>query len=226
MKRIKLRERVLPDYTRAEEIFNMVSHIVGGAFGIIMLVLCIVFSAIRGSLVGVLTSIVYGVSMTMLYCMSSIYHGVTHQMGKKVLQVIDHCTIFFMIAGTYTPILLISVRKVDPVAAWVIFGVVWGFTALGITLNAIDLKAFSAFSMVCYLATGWSVLFIIKQTYEAVGKAGIIWLLIGGIMYSIGSALYAIGRKKHWMHSIFHLFVLLGSFAHGVCIMFYVILKI
>lgn len=136
-KRTRLRDRFLPDYTTGEEIFNMVTHIVGGAVGIAALVLCVVFSAVRGSVAGVLTSIVFGVSMIALYSVSSVYHGLRTNISKKVMQVIDHCTIYFLIGGTYTPILVCGVAKIDKVACWVTFGVVWGLAALATTLTAL-----------------------------------------------------------------------------------------
>ena len=139
LKRTKLRDRVLPTYTKGEEIFNMVTHIVGGGWGIITLVACIIISALHSNLCGLLTSILFGVSMIMLYTMSSIYHGLRTDTSKKVFQIIDHCTIYFLIAGTYTPILLCSIIKVDPVAAYVTLAAVWVGAAIAIVLTAIIL---------------------------------------------------------------------------------------
>ena len=159
MKRTKLDERVLPTYTKGEEIFNMVSHIVGGAIGIAVLTLCVIFAAIHKDGYALASGIVYGVSLILLYTMSSIYHGLSPRCkGKKVLQVIDHCTIFLLIAGTYTPIVLCTIREYNTALGWVIFGVQWGFAALGVTLNAIDLKKYSVFSMICYLVMGWCII--------------------------------------------------------------------
>ena len=120
----------------------MVSHIVGGAFGIIALIACVVVSALKGSIWGVVSGIIYGVSLILLYTMSSIYHGLRPNMGKKVLQVLDHCTIYFLIAGTYTPILVCGMAKDYPIAAWVTFGAVWGLAAVATTLTAIDLHKY------------------------------------------------------------------------------------
>lgn len=223
MGRTKLADRSLPDYTKGEEIFNMVSHIVGGALGIAALVLCIIVSAIHGSVAGVLSSIVYGVSLIALYTMSSVYHGLRPGMGKKVMQVLDHCTIYFLIAGTYTPVLLVSLRPVYPVIAWILFGVVWGCAVIACVLTAIDLKKYSVFSMVCYLVMGWCIIFFIKQTFEVIGFAGVLMLLLGGISYTIGSILYGLGKKHRYMHSVFHLFILLGSILHFFTIILYVL---
>ena len=143
--RTKLKDRILPTYTKGEEIFNMVTHIVGGAFGIAVLVLCIVFGAIRGNGYGIASGIIYGISMILLYTMSSIYHGLSpNSKSKKVFQIMDHCSIFVLIAGTYTPIVLCSIRPIDSFWAWIIFAVVWGCTVLGIVLNAIDIEIKSA----------------------------------------------------------------------------------
>ncbi len=222
-KRTKLRDRVLPGYTKGEEIFNMVSHIVGGAVGITALVLCVVFAAIRGSVAGVLTSIVFGTSMTVLYTMSSIYHGLRPNTAKKVFQIIDHCTIYFLIAGTYTPMLVCGLTKTAPVAAWVTFGVVWGLAALATTLTAIDLKKYKAFSMICYIGMGWAILFSIKAMYECLGPGGFWLLLSGGLAYTGGIAFYKFGKNVRYFHSIFHLFTLAGSILHTLCVLLYVL---
>lgn len=158
MTREKLSQRELPSYTKGEEIFNMVSHIVGGAVGIVALTLCVIFSAIHKNVFGVVSSAIYGSSMIILYTMSSIYHGLSPKlMAKRVFQVIDHCSIFLLIAGTYTPLTLCSVREYNSALGWTMFGIIWGVAAVGITLNAIDLKAFRRFSAVCYLIMGWCI---------------------------------------------------------------------
>lgn len=209
--RSKLSERTLPDYTRGEEIFNMVSHIVGGAFAITALVLCVIKSARAGSAYGVVSSAIYGACMILLYCLSSIYHGLSASTGKKVLQILDHCAIYFMIAGTYMPILLCALRPLYPGLAWTVFGLQWGLTALAVTFTSIDLRQYSTFSMVCYIVMGWGVVCFIPQLIQAIGMTGFWLLLGGGIAYTLGAILYGIGSKKRYFHSVFHIFVLLGS---------------
>lgn len=225
MSRIKLKDRRLPDYTRGEEIFNMVSHIVGGGFGIIALVTCVIAAAINGNAAGVVGGAIYGASMIMLYTMSSVYHGLKpnnkFSIGKKVMQVIDHCTIYLLIAGTYTPIALCTLREYNAALGWTIFGIQWGFAALGITLNAIDLQKYKIFSMICYLAMGWCIIFTCKPVIDAI-PTGFAWLLAGGISYTVGAVLYGIGSKVRYMHSVFHIFVVLGSILQYVCILVYV----
>ena len=221
--RTRLKDRPLPDYTKGEEIFNMVSHIVGGAVGVAALVLCVIFSAIHKNGYGLAGSIVYGVSMITLYTMSSVYHGLKEGTAKRVMQVLDHCTIYLLIAGTYTPILLSAMRPIDPVASWVLLGVVWGLSAVAITLTAIDLKKYAVFSMICYIGMGWCIVFKIPLLIQAVGWSGFWLILLGGVCYTVGAVLYGAGRTKKYMHSIFHLCVVAGSVLHLLAILLYAI---
>ncbi len=223
MTRTPLKERVLPTYTKGEEIFNMVTHIVGGAVGIAALALCVVLSALNRSVAGILCGAVFGVSMILLYTMSSIYHGLRVGTAKKVFQIMDHCTIYFLIAGTYTPVLVCCMAPSYPVAAWVTFGVVWGLAAIATTLTAIDLKKYKTFSMICYVGMGWSILFSIRQAYECLGFGGFATVLGGGLFYTFGVIFYKLGSKKKYFHSIFHLFVLMGSICHALCVILWAI---
>ena len=225
MKRTKLIDRRLPDYTRGEEIFNMVSHIVGGGAGVIICALCIIKSFLNGDAYQVVGSFIYGFSMIILYTISSVYHGLKSEMAKKVMQVIDHCSVFILISGTYTPIALSSLREYNTALGWTVFGVVWGVSALGITLNAIDLKKYNVFSIICYLAQGWCIVLTGKTAVKAIGTNGFMWLLAGGIAYTIGAVLYGIAGKKtvRYMHSVFHIFVVLGSILQFIAILFYVL---
>ena len=213
----------MPDYTRGEELFNMISHIVGGALGIAVRVSSVALSVLRGDVWVIVGCSIYGVSMVALYTMSSIYHGLRDGMAQRVLQVIDHCTIYFLIAGTYTPILLCAMRRYSPAVAWVVFGIEWGLTALAVTLTAIDLKKYQTFSMICYIGMGWCIIMAIRPTIEALTLDGFLWILAGGIAYTIGSVLYGLGKKVRYMHSVFHLFVILGSFLQFIGIIFYAI---
>ena len=219
--RTKLKDRPLPTYTQGEEIFNMVSHIVGGAIGVAALVLCIIVSAVHKNGYGLAGSIVYGISMITLYTMSSVYHGLKDGTAKRVMQVLDHCTIYLLIAGTYTPILLSAMRAFDPVASWVLLGVVWGLSAIAITLTAIDLKKYAVFSMICYIGMGWCIVFKIPLLIQAVGWGGFWLILLGGLCYTVGAVLYGMGRTRKYMHSIFHLCVVAGSVLHLLAILIY-----
>ena len=182
------------------------------------------YFALNKSVTGVLSSVVFGTSMIVLYTMSSIYHGLRTSTSKKVFQIIDHCSIYFLIAGTYTPVLVCSLAKTHPVAAWLTFGVVWGLAALATTLTAIDLKKFKVFSMICYIGMGWSIIFSIKWVYEVLTFPGFALLLGGGLFYTFGVIFYKLGKNKKYFHSIFHIFVLLGSILQTLCIIFYVLL--
>jgi hemolysin III len=150
--RTKLKDRILPTYTKGEEIFNMVSHIVGGVLGIVAVVLCSIFASIHHNIYGIVSGVIYGISLILLYTMSSVYHGLSKNLfAKKVFQVLDHCTIFIMIAGCYTPFALCTFREYNASLGWSIFGIVWLIAIVGIVLNSIDLKNFKKFSMICYL---------------------------------------------------------------------------
>lgn len=222
-KRIKLKDRELPTYTKGEEIFNMTSHIVGGALGIVATVLCVVFAAVHGNGYGVVSGAIYGVTMIILYTMSSIYHGLSPNLkAKKVFQVLDHCSIFLLIAGSYTPFALCSIRENDAVAGWVIFGVIWSLAILGIVLNSIDIKKYKVFSMICYLAMGWCIIVKASLLPQVLGPTGLTLLVSGGIVYTIGAIFYGFGKKCKYMHSIFHLFILGGSLLQFLCILLYV----
>lgn len=226
-KRTKLRDRVLPDYTRGEEVFNMVSHIVGGGFGVIALATCVIKAFISGDAYAIVGSFIYGFSMIALYTMSSIYHGLRSETAKKVFQIMDHCMIFILIAGTYTPITLTVIRRANTALGWTVFGIVWGASALGITLNAIDLKAFKKLSLALYILLGWCIVFTGNTAISSIPTGGLTFLILGGVSYTVGAVIYAIagrGPSKHrYMHSVFHLFVVLGSVLHYFAILFYIL---
>ena len=224
MRRTKLADRILPTYTKGEEIFNMVSHIVGATLGVVVIVLGVIISAIHGNGYGVASTIVHGTTLILLYTMSSIYHGLKPELtAKKVFQVIDHCSIFLLIAGSYTPFCLCTLREYNPVLGWTIFGIIWAMAVLGVTFNSIDLKKYKTFSMICYLVMGWLIIVRGSVIINALGTIGFGLVLGGGIIYTIGAVLYGVGKKHKWMHSIFHLCCVLGSAAHIVCVLIYVI---
>ena len=224
MHRVKLADRVLPTYAKGEEIFNMVSHIVGGALGIAVLALCVIFSALHHNVYGIVSTSIYGVSLILLYTMSSIYHGLNpNRTAKKVFQIIDHCSIFILIAGTYTPFALCTLREYDTATGWTLFGIVWGLSILGIVLNSIDLKRYKVFSMICYILLGWCIIFKINVIIELLTMKGFILLLAGGLVYTIGAIFYGLGKKHKWMHSVFHIACIVASTLQFFCIFFYVI---
>ena len=220
-KRIKLADRTLPTYSTGEERMNMISHIVGGGLGVVALVLCTIKAVLHHNTWGVVSSVIYGLSLICLYTMSSVYHGLRPGMAKKVMQVIDHCTIYFLISGSYTPFALSAIRSVNPALGWGIFIFEWALTALAVTLTAIDLKKYSAFSMTCYIGMGWAIIPFAKTVIETVTFTVFLLTLLGGVAYTIGSVLYGLGKRRKWMHSVFHIFVVLGSLLQFVAIFGY-----
>ena len=223
MQRTPLAARNLPAYRRGEEKMNTVTHIVGGGFGIAALVVCVLVAALRGNVWGIVGGAIYGISLVTLYTMSSVYHGLRPGMGKKVMQVMDHCTIYFLIAGTYTPILFCPIRRENPGWAWTIFGVVWGCAALGTVFTAIDLKKYAVLSMCCYLGMGWCILLAGKIALAALRPEAFLWLLIGGVSYTVGAVFYGLGRRIPYAHAVFHIFVLIGSVTQFVAVAGYVL---
>lgn len=217
-KRIPLKDRVLPDYTRGEEIMNMVTHIAGGVLGVLVLVLCLLRADTVAEAVG---AVVFGCTMIGLYTISSVYHGLKPSIGKKVMQVLDHCAIYCLISGTYTPVLLSAFLPVYPQQAWGLLAVQWGLCIIAITLTAIDLHKYRVFSMACYVGMGWSIVVFLGKCIAVMTFPGFILLLSGGIVYTIGAVLYGLGGKRRWLHSVFHVFVVGGSLLQFLSVLLY-----
>ena len=194
-------------YTKGEEIFSAVTHIVGAGLGMIGTVVLIICAVLRANALSVVSCAVYGASMIILYTMSSLYHFLTPEKAKKFFRVMDHDTIFLLIAGTYTPYSLIALGGT---IGWVLFGVIWGMAIIGIVFNSIDLERYKIPSMVCYIIMGWSVIFTIKPLIDSISTFAFIFLLLGGIFYTGGIFFYAKKRVKYF-HSVWHIFVLLGT---------------
>ncbi len=206
-------------YTIGEEIFNSVSHGVGVLLSIAALTLLIVFATLKSDGYGLAGGIVYGISLILLYSMSMVYHIVQNQKAKRVLRIFDHCSIFVLIAGTYTPYLLVCME--NPMR-WVMFGVIWGVTVIGIVLNAISLDKFQKLSMVCYIGMGWAIVFSIGRIASVIDLPGVVLLIAGGVVYTLGIIFYALKRYRY-MHSVWHLFVLGGSVCHYLSVLLYVL---
>ena len=215
----------LPSYTKGEEIFNAVSHIVGGAFGIIALILGLVFTIQEGhDGWSILSVIIYGVSIILLYTMSSIYHFLRRNKAKRVFRIFDHCTIYLLIAGTYTGICVILLRH-----EWwgiLLLILVWVAAIVGITFNAINMHKTSikVLSMILYIVMGWCVIFLIVPLLKIWYGPGFWFLLGGGISYTVGVIFYAFGKKAKYIHSIWHLFVFLGTVLQFIAILKYIIM--
>ncbi len=223
MKRTKLAHRQLPVYSRGEEWMNTVTHLAGGILGVGVLLTCVFRAAGNQDAFDMIGCTVYGLAFITMFTISGIYHGLPPCMGKKVMQVIDHCTIYFLIAGTYTAVVLCALRQSSPGLAWGLLGFEWTLAILAATLTAIDLKTYNVFSMVCYIGMGWAVIPFWRQILEVLTLPGFLLLLCGGIAYTIGSILYGLGRTRKWMHSTFHIFVVLGAVLQYFSILFYAI---
>lgn len=211
----------IPKYTLAEELLNSISHGVGAIFGVVALVLCIVRSVEHGDVWAVVSASIYGASVIILYTMSTLYHALRVNKAKRVFRVIDHCSIFVLIAGTYTPYTLVSLRNTT--VGGPLFIAVWTAAIIGIVLNAVDLKKYAVASTICYVVMGWVVILAYKPLTENLVPAGISLLIWGGVAYTVGAVLYAIGSKRKYFHSMFHFFCIAGSILHFLSIYLYVV---
>ena len=200
----------IPNYSLGEELINSISHGLGALLSIAGLVILLVNS--HSAMAAVTSSSIYGSTMIILYVISCIYHGLSKRTrAKGVLRVIDHCNVYLLVAGTFTPITL---SLIGGVIGWVWFAIVWIITIIGVVLTSIDVDKYSFASVVLHLALGWSCLICYKPLFGTMDGTEILFLVLGGIFYSIGAALYGIGKKKRYMHSVFHFFVLAGSIFH------------
>ncbi|MCR4878198.1 MAG: hemolysin III family protein [Bacteroidales bacterium] len=209
--RTPLKDRPFPDYSRREELFNSVSHACGVVVALVLMWIAVRAAMQCGKPYALVSSVVYVSSLLVMFLVSSVYHGLPKGMPKQLMRVVDHCNIFVTIAGTYTPIMMLGVLPINPAMAWSILAVEWGVAVIGVVLNAIDLKKYAKFSMVCYLAMGWCVVISLKDTVAAMTWPGFSYILGGGVAYTIGAVLYLIGKRKPYRHFVFHLFVLLAA---------------
>ena len=207
----------LPKYKLSEELINSISHGLGAALSIVAFILGLIKA---DSGLAIFSVFFYCISSFLLYLMSCLYHALKRNNAKRVFRIIDHCSIYLLIAGTYTPVVLLTL---PPVLGWTIFGIVWAMAILGIVLNAIDLKKFKIISMILYLVMGWCIIFSFKTLWNSMNHIGIYLLLLGGIIYTLGAIIYGLGKKKKYMHSIFHVFCILASICFFLSIYIYVL---
>lgn len=218
---MKLKDKIqIPNYTLGEELTSAISHGIGVLLSIASLVLCVVFSAIHKNTYAVVASTIYGSTSIILYTMSTLYHSLKVNNAKRVFRILDHSSIFLLIAGTYTPYTLVIL---PPKLGWTIFGIEWGCAIIGIILNSIDLKKFKKISFTLYLIMGWMIIISFKTLLKSMDISGIYLMLSGGILYTLGAIFYGIGKKKKYMHSVFHMFVLSASILFFFSIFLYVI---
>ena len=209
MKRTKLADRVLPVYSIGEEVLNTATHLIGGLLGIAALVLCVWKAAADRSAAEIVGAAIYGSCLVILYGISSLYHGLRPSTAKKVMQVLDHCAIYFLIAGSYSLVCLGAMRREVPVVAWSVLTLEWVLCTVATVLTAIDLERYKVFSMICYIGMGWAIVPVAPMLLRIMGPAGFWFVLGGGISYTVGAVLFSLNKK--WMHSVFHVFVVLGS---------------
>lgn len=203
-----------------EEIVNSITHGLGAVLGVAGTAVAVVWAALYGDVYSVVAASIYGAMLIILYTMSTLYHAFTNETVKKVFRIFDHCSIFLLIAGTYTPFTLCTLQGAF---GWTIFGIIWGFAVLGIVLNAISLERFKKFSLVCYIVMGWMIVIAIKPMLLRLGSSSAMLLLVlGGVAYTVGVIFYKM-KQVPYMHGIWHLFVLLGSILHYFSILFYVL---
>ena len=197
-------------YTLGEEIFNSVSHGVGAGLSVAGTVVLIVSAVIHTNAWGIVSSCIYGATLIILYTMSTLYHSLTNAKAKAFFRIMDHNTIFLLIAGTYTPI---TMYFLGGVTGWVLFAIVWGAAVIGIIINSINLEKARIPSIFCYVAMGWVIIFAIKPLIAAMPTVSLVFLIIGGVFYTLGIIFYAIKKVKYF-HSVWHLFTVAGSVFH------------
>lgn len=215
-------------YTLGEEISNSITHGIGSLLSMAALVIMVVVAAIHHNTIGVVTSAIFGASLIILYTMSTLYHAISNEKAKKVLKVFDHCTIYLLIAGSYTPFTLVALRSVDPTKAWVIFSIVWAIAVFGIVLYAFFKNKFKVLNIVSYIVMGWVVVIAIPEIIQFFkmndAMAGFYLLLAGGLSYTLGVIFYALQTKNlRYFHTIWHLFVLGGSICHFLSVTLFVL---
>lgn len=203
--------------TLSEELFNAISHGIGALSAIAAMVMMILKSEDVWKIIAVS---IYGAAMLILYMASTLYHSLTNKKAKGVFRVLDHCSIFLLIAGTYTPYTLIALRDT---VGWPLFAFIWIGAITGIVLNAISLEKFKAFSMILYVLMGWAVVMTAGPLLRAVAPMGCLLLLIGGICYTVGIVFFGLGRRIYGMHPLWHVFVLAGSAFQFFSIYFFVL---
>ena len=208
--------------TRLAEVFNASSHGLGTLLSVTALVLLVVFSAMTGEAISVVSCSIYGVSLVLLYTASTLYHAIARPKLKAVFKIMDHASIYLLIAGTYTPFMLVTLRGAW---GWSIFGVIWGLALIGLVFKLFFTGRYEFVSVAMYILMGWLVVVAIRPLIDALPFAGLVWLVAGGLCYTVGVIFYAIDHRYTFAHFVWHLFVLAGSICHFFAILFYVVLR-
>jgi hemolysin III len=214
-----MEQKKITYYNPKEEKLNVISHAFGLVLSIIALVLLVVFASLEGSVWHIVSFSIYGASLIVLYAASTFYHNSKTPKLRYRLNIFDHASIYVLIAGTYTPFTLVVL---DGWVGWTIFGVSWGLALTGVILKLFFIGKYDRISTIAYVLMGWLIVFAIKPLVQNLPIEGLLWLLGGGISYTVGAILYSIKSIKY-NHAIFHIFVLLGSFCHFMAVFFYVL---
>jgi hemolysin III len=210
---------IIMEYSNREEIANAISHGIGVLLSIAALVLLVVNAMMHGDIWHIVSFSIYGASLVILYSCSTLLHSFQNRKLKDVFEILDHAAIYLLIAGSYTPYLLVTLR--GPLG-WSIFGIIWGLALSGMILKIFYVKRFILISTLCYILMGWLIVFAFKPLYANLALGGIVWLVIGGLLYTFGSLFY-VWRRVPYHHAIWHLFVLAGSICHFFSINLYVL---
>ena len=206
-------------YDKKEEKLNVISHAFGLLLSVVALILLVVKASIYGNVWHIVSFSIYGTSLIVLYAASTFYHASTTPKIRHRLNIFDHTSIYILIAGTYTPFTLVVLNGW---VGWTIFGISWGIALIGVILKLFFTGRYDKISTIAYVLMGWVIVFAIKPLIGNLSTEGLIWLLAGGIFYTIGAVLFSIPKIKY-NHAIFHIFVLLGSFSHFMAVYFYVL---
>jgi hemolysin III len=202
-----------------EELANALTHGFGAVLAIAGLVLLVVFASLRGTARHIVGASIFGATMVLLYVMSTLYHSFRGPRVKRVFRVLDHASIYLLIAGTYTPFCLVSLRSS---LGWTIFGVEWGLAVFGVVFKSFAVDRFEVISTLVYLAQGWVAVVAVVPLIHSLGWHGLMWMGAGGLAYTLGIVFFALDRLRYF-HALWHLFVLAGSVAHYFAILFYVV---
>ena len=213
----------LPDYTKREELYNALTHALGAAFGVVALVLNLLATS-GAEPMRIVTGILYALTIITTYTVSAIYHGLPQGDTKRLWRVIDHCAVYLLIVGTYTPIVLVGVRALSPFWGWLIFALECGIAALAMVLNVLDLKRYSAISMVCYIFLGWCIALNLPLGIAALTPSGFAFVLAGGIVYTVGAILYGCGKRWRYVHTVFHVFTVTAAVLQYIGVYRYILL--
>ncbi len=206
-------------YDTKEEKLNIITHGIGLILSIAALVLLVVYSSIYGTAWHITSFAIFGSSLILLYSASTLYHYTQNPKWRQRLNIFDHSAIYVLIAGTYTPFTLVVLNGW---IGWTIFGISWGLALIGIIFKLFFTGKYDRISTIAYVLMGWVIVFAIKPLVDTFPLNGLLWLLAGGIFYTVGAILYS-SAKIRYNHAIFHIFVLLGSFSHFMAVFFYVL---